>query len=293
MNRKLPHQFTREVLVNYRGERYRVRDNGAVCRLQKTKWKLRPLDERWTLGHPCNKDGYMKICSQAVHRIVATAFHGEQPSLHHVVDHIDTNRRNNRPDNLRWVTRLQNITDNAKTIRRIRNKWGSIEGLLSDPNPAERTDPLSNRPWMWEVEIEAPKKGDSTIESLTAIALQRNWKTPSEFPLCPEQTGIDPLQDYAYRLMPGSVFSRNRYGESIVFKSQRSTDGSYLGVLCEMANSVKGWALSKVTYENGKYVHSSEGTFFTCEGGEKSFSKLVGVSWVAPKGYQGCIDDYC
>ncbi len=28
------------------------------------------------------------------HRIVATAFHGEPPTKEHVVDHMDTNKRN-------------------------------------------------------------------------------------------------------------------------------------------------------------------------------------------------------
>ena len=50
-----------------------------------------------------------KIGAVVVHRIVATAFHGEQPSEKHIVDHIDTNRRNNRAENLRWITRLDNL----------------------------------------------------------------------------------------------------------------------------------------------------------------------------------------
>lgn len=37
--------------------------------------------------------GYLHICSEVVHRIIATAFHGEQPSKDHIVDHIDTNRQ--------------------------------------------------------------------------------------------------------------------------------------------------------------------------------------------------------
>jgi len=33
-----------------------------------------------------------------------TAFHGAPPTNDHFVDHIDTNKQNNRPANLRWVT---------------------------------------------------------------------------------------------------------------------------------------------------------------------------------------------
>ncbi|MBD8489191.1 HNH endonuclease [Echinicola sp. CAU 1574] len=57
--------------------------------------------------------------SETVHRIVVTAFHGVQPSESHVIDHIDTNKRNNRLENLRWVTRLENILLNPITLSRI------------------------------------------------------------------------------------------------------------------------------------------------------------------------------
>ena len=50
---------------------------------------------------------------------MATAFHGEPPTKEHVVDHIDTNKQNNRPENLRWVTRLENILLNPITAKRI------------------------------------------------------------------------------------------------------------------------------------------------------------------------------
>ena len=104
--------FGREVTCTYRGETYRVRDNGAVFRLCRNDARIRPLDEKWTFGRVNKKRGYTLLSSVPVHRIVATAFHGPQPSKNHVVDHIDTNRQNNRPENLRWVTRLENILFN-------------------------------------------------------------------------------------------------------------------------------------------------------------------------------------
>lgn len=285
--------FNQEVSITYRGERYLVRDNGAVCRQHRANKRRRPLDGKWTLGTLSLQDGYRKICSLAVHRIVATAFHGEQPSPEHVVDHIDTNRLNNRPENLRWVTRLENILNNPKTLRRIENKWGSIEEFLDDPHAAEKADPITNRPWMIQALEEQIVEEVSDIESLTPLALQRNWRTPSEFPMCPEEISDTPLHEYASRLECGSVFSRNRYGESIVDSAVLSKDGACLSVICIIDSGIKDYAVSKVTFENGKFIHASHGTFISYEGAHKAHCDLIGLPWEMPEGYKGCIDDYC
>ena len=98
----------------YKGELYSVRDNGSIMRHQKEGKKRRPQDGKWTFGTSTSK-GYAMICGEGVHRIVATAFHGEAPSDQHIVDHYDTNRQNNRPENLRWLTKLENILNNPYT----------------------------------------------------------------------------------------------------------------------------------------------------------------------------------
>lgn len=43
-----------------------------------------------------------------VHRVVAIAIHGPPPSSAWEVDHLDGDKRNNRPGNLQWVTRREN-----------------------------------------------------------------------------------------------------------------------------------------------------------------------------------------
>jgi hypothetical protein len=179
--------FNQEVSVTYRGDCYLVRDNGAVCRQRREHKRKRPLDDIWTFGKFTERHGYRKVCHTPVHRIVATAFHGEQPSLDHVVDHIDTNRMNNEPENLRWVTQLENIVDNPKTLRRIEYIWGSVDKLIADPNPAESTAPLTNKSWMIQAQIDELPDEDTTIDSLTPLAMQHNWSTPSEFPMCPKK----------------------------------------------------------------------------------------------------------
>lgn len=82
---------------------------------------------------PNNNTGYMEFCGERVHRIVATAFHGPAPSDQHVVDHIDTNRQNNRPENLRWLTKLENILNNEITRKKVELICGSIEAFLENP----------------------------------------------------------------------------------------------------------------------------------------------------------------
>jgi len=93
--------FERECEVAFKEEIYLVRDNGAVFRRARVQSRRRRLDEVWTFGAFNRHSGYLEISSQVVHRIVATAFHGPGQSAEYVVDHIDTNRQNNRPENLR------------------------------------------------------------------------------------------------------------------------------------------------------------------------------------------------
>ena len=90
----------------------------------------------------------MEIASVRVHIIVATAFHGPKPTKEHVVDHIDTNRRNNRPDNLQWVTRLENALDNPITRKRIIMRCGSIEAFLANPSLLRESDVTPDFSWM-------------------------------------------------------------------------------------------------------------------------------------------------
>jgi hypothetical protein len=58
-NADLLHVFDREVEVEYREERYRVRDNGSVLRLNRYRKRSRPLDKVWTFGRQTPSSGYM------------------------------------------------------------------------------------------------------------------------------------------------------------------------------------------------------------------------------------------
>lgn len=58
--------------------------------------------------------------SLPVHVLCALAFVGERPSPDHTVDHIDRRKNNNRCDNLRWSTRLeQGNQSNNRSVHQI------------------------------------------------------------------------------------------------------------------------------------------------------------------------------
>lgn len=166
MDYSLLHDFEKELECQYKGETYSVRDNGAVLRHSKNSSKPRPTDNIWTFGKYDTKTGYAKIAGESVHRIVATAFHGAPPSSQHVVDHIDTNRRNNRPENLRWITKLENILLNPITVKKIEWACGSIEEFLKDPSKLRKTDIDRDFEWMRAVTKE---------EALASLERMQSW----------------------------------------------------------------------------------------------------------------------
>jgi hypothetical protein len=75
------------------------------------------------------KNGYLVIKywngkyanSHLVHRLVASAFL-DNPNNKPEIDHIDTNRMNNRVENLRWVTRPENYSNPISAINRSKLK---------------------------------------------------------------------------------------------------------------------------------------------------------------------------
>lgn len=118
----------------YKGEEYLVRDNGAVLRKSRPNKNARKNDNKWTLGFD-NQSGYKVFFGSnlRVHIIVATAFLGEQPSKEYIVDHIDTNRQNNRPSNLRWITKEENILNNPISREKIEYLTGvSAEEVMEN-----------------------------------------------------------------------------------------------------------------------------------------------------------------
>lgn len=134
--------------IQYKGETYSVRDNGAVCLHARPGKRVRKEDNCWTFGKR-GLGGYLYVKGERVHRIVALAFLGEPTEGSDIVDHIDTNRQNNRPENLRWCDKGENILKNPLTIRKIEYRAGvSVQTFLADPKKYRDCLKGQNTDWM-------------------------------------------------------------------------------------------------------------------------------------------------
>lgn len=278
--------FSQEKNCIYKNEQYAVRNNGAVLRYPRENNLPRPTDNKWTFGKPNNKTGYMEIASVRIHRIVATAFYGEPQTKEHVVDHIDTNKKNNRPENLRWVTRLENVLLNPITAKRISLVCGSVEAFLENPSKFRDKFPEPNYSWMCTVSTEealiskerllawAKSDDKSSGGSLDKWIFNREVtqsepatsphyimsKTPraaqsiltlydklNEYPCTPQTFKGEPLIAYYENLKEGAVFFRNHNGEYVIKKSGFSKNKYALYV---MTKSAYIWS----EQEDGEYI---------------------------------------
>lgn len=358
--------FTIEKRCEFKGRQYLVRDNGAVKRLPKEGCKANGYDNIWTFGKKDATTGYMMLSGVRIHQIVATAFHGAPIESTMVVDHKDTNRCNNRPENLAWVTRFENVMNNPITRNRIALACGSVEAFLEDPSKFRHKLKDKNISWMCTVTKEAAAKCKQNLErwaaddrkkessgkglgdwifgnvsngvdsdsgfgdiwdkewykreprksyyqiqkeqieaenmrlyeeahalkeSLTINALQNNWVIPTEFFACPKTITDTPLQDYFANIRIGELFCGNEHYQSFSYKADLSDDKSTLAVITTSATvkGSSGFCLTCITFENGKFIHTNEGSYFDERGAEKYMTLALGREWTGGD----VIDDYC
>jgi hypothetical protein len=77
----------------------------------------------------------------------------------------------------------------------------------------------------------------------------------------------------------------------MVLQSALSDDRQSLYVMTQSSEgdkAVKPWALAKITYEDGLFVHTNIQSFFTLEGAEKQYTLAQGLEWTGGDS----IDDY-
>lgn len=141
--------YSKEVECIYKDEKYSVRDNGAVMRHMRDGKRIRKDDNIWSFGKLNTKYGFMEIGGKRIHRIVAIAFLGNPPTKQHVVTHVDTDKRNNRSENLRWVTKFENTILTPHNCEKIRNICGiGIEEILKNVKILQDIDLTINFSWI-------------------------------------------------------------------------------------------------------------------------------------------------
>lgn len=307
--------FTEIRTCAYKEDTYDVRDNGAILRRRRTNGRHRKLDNYWTFGNKNEKTGYAIFGSDPVHRIVATAFLGEPPTKQHIVDHIDTNRMNNRPENLRWITKLENILLNPITLKRIVEAYGSVEDFFADPSKPKSQALPNQFSWMRTVSVDEaaasrrkledwanssksvsgnglgewlfehrnqvePPKLPKITSSLTEGALQANWFTPSEFPLCPKMSERGSLQDYASALRFGEIFSHDKYGRSFIVEGGSDYKSNCIVVVCRIENApISNWGITTIYRHEGNFIHENKGTYINLVEAVEIYAAGIGDSF--------------
>jgi hypothetical protein len=127
--------------------------------------------------------------------------------------------------------------------------------------------------------------------SLTQNAKQKNWKTPTEFPCCPQDIGTNPIKSYVANLKVERVFSQNQYTKSIIESFATSKVENILWIMCKCSEdgAKKPYSLAEISYQNDYFIHNSLGSFFQKDGAEKQFTLVQGLEWTRGDTF----DDYC
>lgn len=119
--------------MNYKGEEFILIHNGRYYKKYiNSKGLILTVNNKGLIkeDYGCETvQGYLTTTANLyggtnikVHRIVALLFIGEPPDDERIyIDHIDTNRKNNSCDNLRWVTRKENMNNEITKINMSKN----------------------------------------------------------------------------------------------------------------------------------------------------------------------------
>lgn len=122
------------------GDKYEVGEDGHVYRMASGKRMPEHADED---GYLCVlvRIGVDKRRNLRVHRAVCEAFHGPRPSPAHLVRHVDGDKTNNRPSNVKWGTHAENEAD---AVRLGEKATGHRNGAYTRPEKRRRGESNGN-----------------------------------------------------------------------------------------------------------------------------------------------------
>ena len=302
MSISVDEEYKEERECIYENRKYRVRDNGAVMRLSDPAKRKTMNDDVWTFGIK-DTAGYLAIAGVRVHLIVAAAYLGEKPDPTLVVDHKDTIKVNNRPSNLHYVTRFENLVKNPFTRGKLEHAVGlPIEKILENMDILRRVRLPQNFTWLKSVSqaeanilktrIERMISRSIDFESLkseTEYAIQADgWFPKGSFPCCPQHDNSS-LQEYFDNLSVGAVLFCHHQQKYKVTEYGIADDGKTLAVKCLDSAAVKQNILVMITYWDKRwFIHKCD-RYFTKEALEKYYTIALGHEWNGGE----IIDDYC
>lgn len=167
---------------------YRVGNDGSVYSHKRgNEWrKLKPGIEKagsYRAVHLVSLDNKSRKTFK-VHRLVLEAFVGPCPPGKEAL-HGDGNPGNNRLDNLRWGTRIENAADRVRHGRQVRGTKSHMSRLTENQVRWIRQDakalPISKRA--------LAEKYGITLATLLPILRRTNWKHVEDFP----EPGFEPF----------------------------------------------------------------------------------------------------
>ena len=87
------------------------------------------------------------------------------------------------------------------------------------------------------------QEGPEFVAFKSPNAVQKNWRSPFEFPYCPQERTNAPIVTYAEKLHVGRIFCRNEIYHSIISEYAKSEDGNTLWIMCKFGddNAIKPW----------------------------------------------------
>ena len=108
------------VVIHPNFPNYRIRENGIITRIKKTKGGgagviLRGYaypGTKYIMHEIVNRNG--KRVRISAHRLILEAFNGAPPTKEHQCAHYDGSRTNNHINNLRWATPKENMSDRGR-----------------------------------------------------------------------------------------------------------------------------------------------------------------------------------